>query len=59
VHDYLVRWDYDGTLERFHHVLYVQCREVAGRAESPTACVVDSHSVKSAEKGQRGSIHRL
>ncbi len=51
VHDYLTRWNYDGTLERIHHTLYVQCREAAGRAASPTACVIDSQSVKSAEKG--------
>ena len=56
VHDYLTRWNHDGTLERIHHVLYVQCREAAGRAASPTACVIDSQSVKSAEKGGRGSI---
>jgi len=51
VHDYLTRWNYDGTLERIHHTLYVQCRGAAGRAASPTACVIDSQSVKSAEKG--------
>jgi len=57
VHDYLTRWNCDGTLERIHHTLYVQCREAAGRAASPTACVIDSQSVKSAEKGGPGSIH--
>ena len=56
VHDYLTRWNYDGTLERIHHALYVLCREAAGRAASPTACVIDSQSVKSAEKGGAGSI---
>ena len=56
VHDYLTRWNYDGRLERIHHTLYVRCREAAGRAASPTACVIDSQSVKSAEKGGPGSI---
>ena len=56
VHDYLTRWNYDGTLERIHHTLYVQCREAVGRAASPTACVIDSQSVKSAEKGGPVSI---
>ena len=56
VHDYLTRWNYDGTLERIHHALYMQCREVMGRAASPTACVIDSQSVKSAEKGGCRSI---
>ena len=56
VHDYLTRWSYDGTIERMHHALYVQCREAAERQASPTACVIDSQSVKSAEKGGAGSI---
>ena len=51
LHDYLDRWEWDGTLERIHHVLYVQCREQAGREASPTAAIIDSQSVKSAEKG--------
>ena len=56
VHDYLTRWNYDGTIERMHHALYVQCREATERQASPTACVIDSQSVKSAEKGGAGSI---
>jgi transposase len=51
LHDYLDRWNYDGTLEKIHHTLYVKCREQLGREASPTACVMDSQSVKSAEKG--------
>ena len=31
--------------------LYVECREKAEREASPTACIIDSQSVKSAEKG--------
>ena len=31
VHEYLVRWTHDGTLERLHHALYVKCREQAAR----------------------------
>jgi transposase len=27
VHDYLDLWSYDGTLDRVHHALYVECRE--------------------------------
>ena len=55
--DYFCRWDYDGTLRRIHHALYLQCREQAGREGSPTAAIIDSQSVKSAEKG--GSRTRL
>lgn len=51
--DYLDLWNYDGTIERIHHALYVKCREMMGREASPTACVIDSQSVKSAEKGGR------
>lgn len=51
IHDYLDRWDYDGTLQRIHHALYGQCRDLAERDASPTAGVIDSQSVKSAEKG--------
>lgn len=51
--DYLGLWNYDGTIEHIHHTLYVKCREMMGRAAGPTACVIDSQSVKSAEKGGR------
>ena len=51
VHRYFQRWDYDGTLMKIHEALYVACREQADREVSPTACVIDSQSVKSAEKG--------
>ena len=30
VWDYLDLWDWDGTISRIHHVLYVECREKAG-----------------------------
>jgi transposase len=51
LHDYLTRWNHDGTLRRIHHELYVACRDDAGREASPTAAVIDSQSVRSAEKG--------
>lgn len=52
------RWQQDGTLDRLHHALYVLCREQADRAASPTAAIIDSQSLKSAEKGGVGSIRR-
>ena len=58
VNDYFRRWDWDGTLMRIHHALYVQCREAAGREASPTAAIIDSQSVKGAEKGGAQSIRR-
>jgi transposase len=49
--DYLDLWSWDGTLERIHHELYVKCREQDEREASPSAAIIDSQSVKSAEKG--------
>jgi transposase len=51
LHDYFDLWSWDGTLDRIHHALYVECRERAEREASPTAAIIDSQSVKSAEKG--------
>ena len=56
VNDYFCRWSDDGTIDRIHHTLYVRCRELAGRENSPTAAIIDSQSVKSAEKGGSRSI---
>jgi transposase len=53
VFSYFDLWIYDGTLDRIHRVLYERCREQAGRHPQPTACIIDSQSVKSAEKGGR------
>jgi transposase len=58
VHDYLELWSWDGTLDRIHETLYVKCREAALRDASPTAAIIDSQSVKSAEKGALRLIHR-
>jgi transposase len=58
VFDYLDLWIYDGTLDRIHYELYEKCREQAGREASPTACIIDSQSVKSAEKGGPALIRR-
>jgi len=49
--DYLDLWDWDGTIERIHEVLYVQSRENAGREPSPTTAIIDAQSVKGAVKG--------
>lgn len=49
--DYFDLWNWDGTLDRIHHALYVKCREAMAREASPTAAIIDSQSVKGAEKG--------
>ena len=51
LHDYFRRWDDDHTLSRLHQALYVRCRELAARSAEPTAAIIDSQSVKGAEKG--------
>jgi hypothetical protein len=56
VNRYFCLWGWDGTLDRIHDVLYERCREQAEREASPTAAIIDSQSVKSAEKGGSRSI---
>ncbi|EHK52310.1 transposase [Mesorhizobium alhagi CCNWXJ12-2] len=48
---YFDLWNWDGTLGRIHQELYVKCRAALGREASPTAAIIDSQSVKGAEKG--------
>ena len=57
VNDYFCLWSYNGTLEKIHDALYVKCREQAEREASLTACIIDSQSLKSAEKKGPASIH--
>ena len=58
VHDYLELWNWDRTLERIHHALYVAAREQAGREASPTAAIIDSQTAKGAQKGGLRSTRR-
>ena len=58
VYRYFCDWSRDRTLDRIHHALYVKCREKLDLEPSPTACIVDSQSVKSAEKGGPASTRR-
>ena len=58
VYDYFDLWSWDGTLDRIHEALYARCREAARREASPTAAIIDSQSVKSAEKGGLARIRR-
>ncbi len=59
LYGYFDLWSWDGTLDRIHHALYVECRERAERQASPTVGIIDSQSVKSAEKGGPRSIRRV
>ena len=59
LYDYFDLWSWDGTLDLIHHELYVKCREAVAKEASPTAAVIDSQSVKSAEKGGPRLIRRV
>ena len=58
VHDYLEFWNWDGTLERIHHALYVAVREERGVEQSPTVAIINSQSATGAQKGGLGLILR-
>ena len=55
-HDYFVELNCTGVLTKIHHALYAKVRELEGRKPEPTLAIVDSQSVKSAEKGGRTLI---
>jgi transposase len=59
VYRYFSLWNRHGTLDKIHRILYAKCREQAGRKTEPTACVIDSQSVKSAEKGGSALIRTV
>ena len=54
--DYFSRWEWEGTIERIHHALYVAVREKAGREASPTTAIIDSQTAKGAQKGALRSM---
>ena len=51
VHDYLELWNWDGTLERIHHALYVAVRELEGREASPTAAIIIRRAQRVPKRG--------
>jgi putative transposase len=51
VHYYYRRWRLDGAWQRMHDALRGKVRRKAGRKASPSAAILDSQSVKTAEKG--------
>ena len=50
----LRRWQGEGVWERIHHAVLVADRERAGREVSPTAAIIDSQSVRTAD--QKGAV---
>lgn len=51
VDTYFYQWRNDGTLKKIHDQLRNYVRQKVGKEDEPTAAVVDSQSVKTAEKG--------
>jgi putative transposase len=51
VYYYYRKWSCDGTLEEIHDTLRKRLRTKRGRAEDPSACAIDSQSVKTTKVG--------
>ena len=47
-HYYFALWDWEGTLERLHHALYVATREREEREASPSAAINYSQRARAA-----------
>lgn len=50
LHGYLDLWSWDGTLDRIHYALYVECREHAEHEASPTAGGPPAHDRGTAKR---------
>jgi putative transposase len=50
VYYYLRRWEREGVWARVHHMLVMADRERAGREASPSAAIIDSQTVRTADQ---------
>jgi len=51
VHEQFRRWKKQGVFEKMNYDITKYSRSKMGRNEEPSACIVDSQSVKTTEKG--------
>ena len=52
-YEYFKIWKEDGTWLKIHDYLHAELRERMRREKQPSACIVDSQSVRTTEKGGR------
>ena len=50
VYYYLRRWEREGVWAKVHHCLVMEDREQSGREASPSAAIIDSHTVRTADQ---------